>query len=145
MLVNAVLYNPGATLHLMDSYTPGTARAFFDKWFEAINGENRLPRVHDKKLSVTALSALLEMDPAQIPDSVKEGWPGIVSGALRIFNDLPKAIAGMYSTRWSACCLAECCTTARKELEEAFQGDDEEETSESDDAQFLNLNENDGQ
>lgn len=95
MLINTILYNPGAALHLMESYAPGTARAVFDKWFEAINGENRLPRVHDKKLSIMALSALLEMDPAQIPDPVKEGWPGIVSGALRIFKDLPKAIAGM--------------------------------------------------
>ncbi|KZT65852.1 ARM repeat-containing protein [Daedalea quercina L-15889] len=125
VLVNAVLYNPGAALHIMESCAPGTARAFLDKWFEAINGENRLPRVHDKKLSIMALSALLEMDPTQIPDSVQEGWPGIVSGALRIFQDLPKAIA------------------ARKELEEAFQADDDEETNDSDDAQFLNMNEND--
>ena len=101
VLINTVLYNPGAALHLMESYAPGTARAFFDKWFEAINSENRLPRVHDKKLSIMALSALLEMDPAQIPDPVKEGWPGIVSGALRIFKDLPKAIAGTSQ----ACCL----------------------------------------
>lgn len=89
-----MLYNPGAALHLMEAYRPGTARAFFDKWFEAINGENRLPRVHDKKLSIMALCALLEMDPSAIPDSVKEGWPGIVAGVLRIFKDLPQAIAG---------------------------------------------------
>ena len=35
--------------------------------------------------------------------------------------------------------------TARQELEEAFQADDEEESNEADDTQFLNLNESDGE
>lgn len=78
----------------MEGINPGTARVFFDKWFEAINIDHRLPRVHDKKLSIMALSALLEMDPTIVPESVKEGWPGIVAGVLRIFKDLPRAIAG---------------------------------------------------
>lgn len=146
VLINTVLYNPGAALHLMESYAPGTARAFFDKWFEAINGDNRLPRVHDKKLSAMALSALLEMDPAQIPDSVKEGWPGIVSGALRIFKDLPKAIAGTFLVTGLSRLYAHWPRNiARQELEEAFQADDDEESTEAEDTQFLNLNESDGQ
>lgn len=86
----------------MESIQPGTSRHFFDKWFEAINAstskngvvEDKLPRVHDKKLTITALSALLEMDPNQIPEPVKEGWPNIVSGALHVFKGLPIAVAG---------------------------------------------------
>ncbi|EMD40235.1 hypothetical protein CERSUDRAFT_112428 [Gelatoporia subvermispora B] len=123
VLVNTVLYNPAAALHLMETYRQGAARVFFDKWFEAINSDKKLPRVHDKKLSIVALCALLEMDPGAVPDSVKEGWPGIVSGALQIFKDLPKAIA------------------ARKELEEALQADSDDEGS--DGANYLNLNEDD--
>ncbi len=110
MLVNTVLYNPGAALHIMETIRPGTSRHFFDKWFEAINStsavvskktgsvstkEDKLPRVHDKKLTIMALCALLEMDPVQIQDPVKEGWPNIVAGALHVFRGLPDAVAGM--------------------------------------------------
>jgi hypothetical protein len=94
VLINAVLYNPSAALLIMERSRPGTARAFFDKWFAAINAPNDLPRVHDKKLSILALCALLEMDPATIPKTLSDGWSGIVAGILRIFKDLPKAIQG---------------------------------------------------
>ncbi|OSX56395.1 hypothetical protein POSPLADRAFT_1068094 [Postia placenta MAD-698-R-SB12] len=125
VLINTVLYNPAAALHIMENIRPGAARTFFDKWFEAINAENRLPRVHDKKLSIMALCALLEMDSAQIPDTVKEGWPGIVAGVLSIFKDLPKAIE------------------ARQALEDAFKADDDDSDGDVDDSKFFNLNEDD--
>jgi importin-7 len=97
VLVNAVLYNPAAALRLMESFRAGAARAFFDAWFSAINAaDTRLPRVHDKKLSILTLCALLELDPNDVPETLKEGWPGIVGGALTLFRGLPKAIAGQY-------------------------------------------------
>lgn len=99
----------------METIHPGTSRHFFDKWFEAINStsaaskksgngsvsvsvgtEDKLPRVHDKKLTIMALCALLEMDPVQIQEPVKEGWPNIVAGALHVFKGLPDAVAGMF-------------------------------------------------
>lgn len=89
-----MLYNPAAALHIMEAISAGTSRQFFDKWFEAINADNRLPRVHDKKLTLMALCALLEMEPAAIPEPIKEGWPQIVAGALRVFKDLPRAVEG---------------------------------------------------
>ncbi|THU92451.1 ARM repeat-containing protein [Dendrothele bispora CBS 962.96] len=120
VLVNSVLYNPSASLHIIESSQSGAARAFFDRWFAAINNsERRLPRVHDKKLSVLALCALLEMDPAQIPESLREGWPGIVGGVLRLFKDLPKAVA------------------ERKALEDALAEEDEDD--ELEDEKLLNL------
>jgi hypothetical protein len=97
VLINAVLYNPSAALHLMEVTAAGSARVFFDKWFVAINSEkNLLPRVHDKKLSILALCSLLELAPEAVPESLRSGWHGIVGGPLRIFKDLPKAIAGQY-------------------------------------------------
>jgi hypothetical protein len=96
VLVNAVLYNPVASLHFIEKTRPGMARTFFDKWFAAIQGEKTLPRVHDKRLTIVALCALLELDPANVPEPLASGWPGIVAGILRIFKDLPKAMAGMY-------------------------------------------------
>jgi len=92
VLVNAVVYNPRAALHLMEAHQAGMARTFFERWFVAINNDNLLPRVHDKKLSLLALCALMEMPPDAVPESLRDGWPGIVGGALKIFKSLPKAI-----------------------------------------------------
>lgn len=96
VLINTVLYNPVAALHFMENYRQGMARTFFDKWFAAINAENKLPRVHDKKLTIVALCALLELSPENIPVSLRDGWPGIVAGIVQTFKDLPKAIEGGY-------------------------------------------------
>ena len=80
----------------MENYRPGAARLFFDRWFAAINTEEKLPRVHDKKLSLLALSRLMELDREVIPASLREGWYGIVGGALVIFKSLPQAISSAY-------------------------------------------------
>ncbi|KAF5319858.1 hypothetical protein D9758_018456 [Tetrapyrgos nigripes] len=120
VLVNTVLYNPSAALHLIETNRPGMARGFFDEWFAAINSEKRLPRVHDKKLSIIALCALLEMDPAAIPETVRDAWAHIVSGCLKLFKDLPTAVA------------------ERKALEESLQDDDDDD--DADEERLLNLN-----
>lgn len=95
MQPSTTLYNPAATLHLMEQYTPRTSRTFFDKWFAATNSDNKLPRVHHKRFTIVALCALTEVEPNAIPEAVRKGWPGIVAGALKVLKDLPKAIAGM--------------------------------------------------
>ena len=94
VLINSVLYNPSAALHLMEVNKPGTARNFFNRWFVVITGDG-LPRVHDKKLSILALCTLLEMAPDAVPEPLREGWPGMVGGILRIFKGLPKAIESL--------------------------------------------------
>jgi hypothetical protein len=50
-LVNAVLCGPAATLHIMETPQAGFPCKFSDSWFSAINDHNKMPRVHDKKLS----------------------------------------------------------------------------------------------
>ncbi|KAJ3711727.1 armadillo-type protein [Lentinula raphanica] len=117
--INCVLYNPSAALTLMESTQHGSSRVFFEKWFAAINNEKLLPRVHDKKLSIVTLTTLMEMDPASIPEPLREGWPGIVAGALKLFKAFPKAVAD------------------RKALEEAMQDDDDDDDLEDD--KILNL------
>ncbi|KAH9999685.1 armadillo-type protein [Russula compacta] len=121
VLINAVLYNPGAALALMN---PHGARVFFDRWFAAVNAERGLPRVHDKTLSIVALSALLEMKAGTVPAELRDGWVGIVGGAIRVFKGLPKAIA------------------TRKELQDSLQEDEGEE--DEDEQRYLNLNEEEG-
>lgn len=124
VLINAVLYNPTAALHLIEKSRPGMARTFFDKWFVAIQGDKTLPRVHDKRLSIVALCALLEMEPTNVPASLQEGWPTIVGGILHIFKGLPKAIAD------------------RKTLEEEL--DNAEDDEDEDDGKYLNFDDDEG-
>lgn len=92
VLINAIFYNPAAALHIMEGIHPGSSRSFFDRWFAAINSERGLPRVHDKKLSIVTLSALLDMDAGQVPEVLKEGWVGIVGGILSIFKGYSAAV-----------------------------------------------------
>ena len=93
-LINTVLYNPSAALHLMESTQAGSSRVFFEKWFSILKSDKGLPRVHDKKLSILAMCALLEMDAAAIPAPLRDGWSGIVAAILHVFKDLPKAVEG---------------------------------------------------
>ncbi|KAH8989143.1 ARM repeat-containing protein [Lactarius akahatsu] len=124
VLINTVLYNPGAALALIAAQRPGGARVFFDRWFVAVNADRGLPRVHDKTLSIVALSALLEMEPVAVPAELRDGWPGIIGGAIRVFKGLPKAVA------------------ARKALQDSLQEDEEDE--DEDEQRLLNLNEEEG-
>jgi hypothetical protein len=94
-LINTILYNPSLALRVMETVEANSTRGFFDKWFAVLKSDKGLPRVHDKKLSILAMCALLEMDPADIPAALHEGWANIVAAILHVFKDLPKAIEGM--------------------------------------------------
>jgi importin-7 len=91
VLINAVLYNAAPALQVMEQHRSGTASAFINRWFSAVmNEKDKLPRVHDKKLTICAICALMELEPGQVPDGLQR----IVSAALRVLKDLPKATAG---------------------------------------------------
>jgi importin-7 len=49
-------------------------------------------RVHDKKLCIVAISALLSLPSEQIPASVSTGWPRLLQGTVEIFRGLPNAV-----------------------------------------------------
>ena len=126
----------------MEAHKQGMARAFFDHWFVAINNDSRLPRLHDKKLSVLALCALMEMAPAAVPEPLRDGWFGIVGGALRIFKTLPKAIEGTFKQDILASVPLTVMHLDRKKLEQSLEGEDESEDDV--DEQGLNLEGDDG-
>lgn len=91
-----------------------------------------------------ALSALLELDPASVPNAVKEGWPLIVGGTLRVFKDLPKAIEGEYTTprrsvSWGVLDADVHDCLARQALEQYLK--DESDEDDIIDDSLLNLNE----
>ncbi len=91
-IINAIYYNPLITLGVLES--KGWTNKFFSTWFSNI--EN-FTRVHDKKLSIAAISALLILRASDVPTSVQQGWPRLLQGAVRLFQTLPAAMKRMCS------------------------------------------------
>jgi len=87
MVINAIYYNPVLALHVLES--KGWTNKFFSLWFSSIDG---FSRVHDKKLSIAAIVALLTLEVGQVPPSVQQGWPRLLQGAVRLFQTLPAAL-----------------------------------------------------
>lgn len=86
MVINAVYYNPVLALQILESN--GWTNKFFSLWFSNIDS---FTRVHDKKLSISAIVALLSLNADQIPTSVQQGWPRLLQGIVRLFQTLPAA------------------------------------------------------
>ncbi|KAI7867363.1 armadillo-type protein [Spinellus fusiger] len=87
VVVNCLYYNPQLTLELLEKnqWTHG----FFSLWFTTLD---RFSRVHDKKLVIVSLCALLEVPTEHIPPSLQTGWPQILQSIISVFKTLPKAI-----------------------------------------------------
>ena len=91
MIINAIYYNPTLALRTLESN--GWTNKFFSSWFSNIEG---LTRVHDKKLSIVAISALLTLRADEVPSSVQQGWPRLLQGVVRLFQTLPAAMKSTY-------------------------------------------------
>ncbi|RDW66942.1 ARM repeat-containing protein [Coleophoma crateriformis] len=87
MVINAIYYNPVLTLQVLEA--KGWTNKFFSLWFSSIDN---FARVHDKKLSIAAIVALLTLNPDQVPVSVQQGWPRLLQGIVRLFQTLPAAM-----------------------------------------------------
>jgi hypothetical protein len=87
MVINAIFYNPLLALRVLEN--KGWTNKFFSIWFS--NMDN-FRRVHDKKLSIAAISALLTLTADQVPISVQTGWPRLLTGVTQLFRTLPIAM-----------------------------------------------------
>ncbi|KAL8735711.1 MAG: hypothetical protein Q9181_002714 [Wetmoreana brouardii] len=87
MVINAVYYNPLLALRTLE--INAWTNKFFSSWFSNIES---FSRVHDKKLSIVAISSLLSLQAEEIPTSVQQGWPRLLQGQVRLFQTLPAAI-----------------------------------------------------
>lgn len=92
MVINAIYYNPGLALQVLEGNQ--WTNKFFSAWFANI--EN-FKRVHDKKLSIVAITALLTLRAEDVPSSIQPGWPRLLQGITRLFQSLPAAIKREYS------------------------------------------------
>lgn len=87
MVINTIYYNPRLSLHVME--TNGWTNKFFSLWFSSIDS---FTRVHDKKLSIAAITALLTLNAQEVPVSVQPGWARLLNGIVRLFQTLPAAM-----------------------------------------------------
>lgn len=87
VIINAIYYNPVMALMILE--TNGLTNKFFSLWFSSIDN---FSRVHDKKLCISAICALLNINGANVPPSVQQGWPRLLQGIVRLFQTLPAAL-----------------------------------------------------
>ncbi|RCI13948.1 hypothetical protein L249_8181, partial [Ophiocordyceps polyrhachis-furcata BCC 54312] len=87
MVINAIYYNPLLALQVLES--KGWTNRFFSLWFGSMP---IFSRVHDKKLCIVAISALLSVKHDQVPVSVCVGWPRLLQGITELFRTLPIAM-----------------------------------------------------
>jgi hypothetical protein len=87
IVINAIYYNPLLALHVLE--TQGWTNKFFSQWFSSIES---FTRVHDKKLSIAAIVALLGLKGEEVPVTVQPGWPRLLQGIVRLFQTLPAAL-----------------------------------------------------
>lgn len=87
MVINAVYYNPRLALDVLEANQ--WTNKFFSLWFSNIDS---FTRVHDKKLSIGAITALLTLRGDEVPTSVQQGWPRLLQGVVRLFQTLPAAM-----------------------------------------------------
>jgi hypothetical protein len=87
VVVNCIYYNPALTLRLLEenNWTQG----FFTLWFNTLS---KFSRVHDKKLVIVAVCALLELPSESVPASLHSGWSQLLTCLITIFQTLPKAM-----------------------------------------------------
>ncbi|KAI9871437.1 MAG: hypothetical protein M1830_002913 [Pleopsidium flavum] len=86
-VINGIYYNPLLALGVLES--KGWTNKFFSTWFSNIDN---FTRVHDKKLSIAAISSLLTLRASDVPTSVQQGWPRLLQGAVKLFQTLPAAL-----------------------------------------------------
>ncbi|KAH8551815.1 armadillo-type protein [Umbelopsis sp. PMI_123] len=109
VVINSLHYNPSLTIRLLEENQ--WVKGFFSLWFQNVP---KFSRVHDKKLIVVSLCAMLDMPFDQVPASLRDGWPNILDAILTAFQTLPKAIQN------------------REEIERYYTGDiPDDETSEA--------------
>lgn len=86
MVINAIYYDPILALRVLE--LNGWTNKFFSSWFSNIES---FSRVHDKKLSIVAITALMTLRADDIPSSVQQGWPRLLQGIVQLFKTLPAA------------------------------------------------------
>lgn len=89
VIINAILYNPVATLQYLDHCQFVTT--FLEMWF---NEADHFLRVHDKKLSILALMKIVQLPPEHVPHTFQQdgALAYLLKAMLKFFESLPEAM-----------------------------------------------------
>ncbi|KAK4053547.1 Nonsense-mediated mRNA decay protein 5 [Microbotryomycetes sp. JL201] len=87
-VIMAMWYNPAMTMTILDAHD--WTQQFFAHWFKRLS---KLNRVHDKKISIEAICAILEWLVTNPASSLNANVGQFVSGGLVIFSDFAEALA----------------------------------------------------
>ncbi|KAK4902819.1 Nonsense-mediated mRNA decay protein 5 [Elasticomyces elasticus] len=87
MVVNGIYYDPRLAISVLEE--GGWTNKFFSLWFSNMDS---FTRVHDKKLGIGGISGLLTLRGEEVPVSVRQGWPRLLQGVVRLFQTLPAAM-----------------------------------------------------
>ncbi|KAI9016788.1 armadillo-type protein [Hyaloraphidium curvatum] len=87
VVVNCLLYNPSLALHLLEQQ--GQTGAFFTLWLQNLD---KFVRVHDKRLCILGLCAILSCPVEQIPAVLKAGWSQLGVAFAKLFETWPAAV-----------------------------------------------------
>ncbi|KAF8875951.1 armadillo-type protein [Mucidula mucida] len=92
-VVNCLLYNPALALNVLGDGS-GEVLGVWGRSIEATytGKEPLLRRVHDKRLSILAICALLELDAANVPPALRGDWPKLIEMGVKLFKDYAEAV-----------------------------------------------------
>lgn len=91
MIINALYYNAPLALSILEMNS--MSNKFFTLWFQNLDN---MTRVHDKKLSIVAITALLNIPPDQVPQGLQQSWPGLLHGLVKLYQTLPAALKSTF-------------------------------------------------
>jgi len=128
LIVNGLFYNPLLTIAILDH--ANLTAIFFTKWFANIS---KFTRVHDRKLGIMAIAAILEVLPSA-PAAISQASTELLVGALTFFKDLPEAISARLEAEKDITAIGEEDEEAEEE-----QGVNGKEESDVDDDQDVEL------
>jgi hypothetical protein len=135
VVLDCLYYNPVLTFHHLEalSLAPGNTHGdlvagTLTKWFRELE---KLSRVHDRKLGIMAVVALLE-NIAALP-MLAVHVPALVNAALVLFAGLPKAIKGASAASRSSHINLKCRTERAEAETSALESDDEDDGPDLDD------------
>eukprot|EP01118_Nematostelium_gracile_P010778 TRINITY_DN3763_c0_g1_i1.p1 TRINITY_DN3763_c0_g1~~TRINITY_DN3763_c0_g1_i1.p1 ORF type:complete len:808 (+),score=202.59 TRINITY_DN3763_c0_g1_i1:736-3159(+) len=94
VFANAVYYNPGLALQI--SQKRNWTVDLFTAWGRLVD---KLARAYEKKLSILALSSLLELNLASLPPVVQMGMKQIISQILRLIITLEEQVTQIAEKR----------------------------------------------
>lgn len=136
LIITAIFYNPALTLTILDAHD--WTRSFFSQWFKHLAS---FTRVHDRKLGIAAICALLEWLAGLGDAPLAQSSNLLLTAALVLFKGFPEAVLGEFSRRarrWSCEWWTDFFSwgAAREEyvksLEETEEEDEEEDVVDDD-------------